>query len=513
MTPATNGAAGGFAAGATGPLGAAAGQGGALGPTAAPAGEGLEYSVVVPVFNEERNVRPLIERVSAAMRRIGDPFEIVFVDDGSRDATPTVLRAAVAEYPFVRAVRFTRNFGQEAAVQAGYAHARGRWIIQMDGDLQNPPEDIPKLLALKGDAFDIVYGVRKNRQDPLFRRAASVSMRYVMRRMLAIELPDDISTFRLMRASTAKLLADLPERHKFLSALACWVGARYTTVDVGHAARASGRTKYNVGKLLNHTFDLVVGFSSKPLRYVGMLGLACALVGFLAGARAVAYKLLLGTSVTGWTSLPLAHRRVRRAHLRAGPGAASLSRRRGARLRRARSRRRAHPRRRARFGRAHRAHPRGCSRGGRSGPVGRHPRGGRSGPVGRHPRRGRGPRRPPTRGAGRWRCFVSRGPIAVVGCGFPQLGLLRAARALDLEVVGLDLNPRAVGVPLASRFMEASTGDPDAIAAAVRGAGCTALTTTGSELALTTAAAVAARLGLPFYADPETVRRCQEKDA
>jgi S-sulfo-L-cysteine synthase (3-phospho-L-serine-dependent) len=108
---------------------------------------------------------------------------------------------------------------------------------------------------------------------------------------------------------------------------------------------------------------------------------------------------------------------------------------------------------------------------------------------------------------------VSRGPIAVVGCGFPQLGLLRAARALDLEVVGLDLNPRAVGVPLASRFVEASTGDPDAIAAAVRGAGCTALTTTGSELALTTAAAVAARLGLPFYADPETVRRCQEKDA
>ncbi|HEU4412018.1 MAG TPA: glycosyltransferase family 2 protein [Polyangiaceae bacterium] len=263
---------------------------------------GPEYSVVVPVFNEEKNVRPLVDRVSAEMRRLGEPFEIVFVDDGSRDATGPILRAAVAEYPFVRAVRFTRNFGQEAAVQAGYAHAKGRWIIQMDGDLQNPPEEIPKLLAKKGDEFDIVYGVRKNRQDPLFRRAASVSMRYVMRRMLGIELPDDISTFRLMRASTAKLLAELPERQKFLSALACWVGARYTTVDVGHAARAAGRTKYNLGKLLNHTFDLVVGFSSKPLRYVGMLGFACALVGFLAGARAVAYHLLWGTAV-GWASL------------------------------------------------------------------------------------------------------------------------------------------------------------------------------------------------------------------
>ncbi|HEU4537158.1 MAG TPA: glycosyltransferase family 2 protein, partial [Polyangiaceae bacterium] len=301
------GSAGGLGAGSAGPaggLGAGASPAGALAAGAgSPAGGGLEYSVVVPVFNEEKNVRPLVERVAAAMRKVGDPFEIVFVDDGSRDATPALLRAAVAEYPFVRAVRFARNFGQEAAVQAGYAHARGRWIIQMDGDLQNPPEDIPKLLALKGDAFDIVYGVRKNRQDPLFRRAASLSMRYVMRRMLDIELPDDISTFRLMRASTAKLLADLPERNKFLSALACWVGARYTSVDVGHAARAAGRTKYNFGKLLNHTFDLVVGFSSKPLRYVGMLGLACALVGFLAGARAVAYKLFWGTAVTGWASL------------------------------------------------------------------------------------------------------------------------------------------------------------------------------------------------------------------
>ncbi len=277
--------------------------GGAASAGAGAGASGPEYSVVVPVYNEEKNVRPLVERVAAAMERVGEPFEILFVDDGSRDATPTLLRAAVAEYPFVRAVRFTRNFGQEAAVQAGYAHARGRWIIQMDGDLQNPPEEIPKLLAQKGDAFDIVYGVRRNRQDPLFRRAASQAMRYVMRRMLAIELPDDISTFRLMRASTAKLLAELPERNKFLSALACWVGARYTTVDVGHAARAAGSTKYNLGKLLNHTFDLVVGFSSKPLRYVGMLGLACALVGFAFGARAVVYKLVWGTAVTGWASL------------------------------------------------------------------------------------------------------------------------------------------------------------------------------------------------------------------
>ena len=263
----------------------------------------LEYTVVVPVYNEEDNVRPLVERVTAVMKKVGAPFEILFVDDGSKDATPVLLRAAVQEYPHVRAVRFTRNYGQEAAVQAGYKHARGTWILQMDGDLQNPPEDIPKLLVKQAEGFDIVYGVRKNRQDPLFRKLASQTMRWVMRRMLAIELPDDISTFRLMRASTAKLLADLPERNKFLSALACWVGARYTTVDVGHAARHAGRTKYNLTKLVNHTFDLVVGFSSKPLRYVGILGLFVAALGFLVGLRAVIYKLVWGDSVSGWASL------------------------------------------------------------------------------------------------------------------------------------------------------------------------------------------------------------------
>ena len=261
------------------------------------------YSVVVPVFNEEDNLRPLVERVSKVMTEVGSPFEILFVDDGSRDATPLVLRVLVRESPHVRAVCFTRNYGQEAAVQAGYLHARGEWILQMDGDLQNPPEDIPKLLAKQGEGWDIVYGIRKHRKDPLFRKLASESMRWIMRRMLSIELPEDISTFRLMRGTTAKLLAELPERNKFLSALACWVGAKYTTVDVGHAARAAGKTKYDLGKLVNHTFDLVVGFSSKPLRYVGILGLSVAVLGFLVALRAVAYKIVYGTAVTGWTSL------------------------------------------------------------------------------------------------------------------------------------------------------------------------------------------------------------------
>jgi len=262
----------------------------------------LVYSVVIPVFNEQENVERVVERVTKVFDGIGESYEMVFVDDGSRDRTPELLRSLCDRYPQVRAVRFARNFGQEAAVQAGYLFARGKWIVQMDGDLQNPPEEVHKLLAKRDEGWDIVYGVRTGRRDPLFRKIASEGMRWTMRRMLKIELPKDISTFRLMRASTAKLLASMPERNKFLSALACWIGARYTNVDVAHAARAAGSTKYNLGKLVNNTFDLVVGFSSRPLRLLGMTGLLFALLGFGLGAWAVIAKLVWNTMM-GWSSI------------------------------------------------------------------------------------------------------------------------------------------------------------------------------------------------------------------
>jgi len=262
----------------------------------------LVYSVVIPVYNEQENVEHVVERVTRVFDGVGESYELVFVDDGSKDKTPLLLRELCDKHPQVRAVRFARNFGQEAAVQAGYLFARGKWIVQMDGDLQNPPEEVHKLLAKRDEGWDIVYGVRTGRKDPLFRKLASEGMRWTMQRLLQIELPKDISTFRLMRASTAKLLASMPERNKFLSALACWVGARYTTVDVGHAARAAGKTKYNLGKLINNTFDLVVGFSSRPLRLLGMLGLMFGMAGIGLGVWAVAMRLVWGTQM-GWSSI------------------------------------------------------------------------------------------------------------------------------------------------------------------------------------------------------------------
>jgi polyisoprenyl-phosphate glycosyltransferase len=271
--------------------------------SASPPDSRVVYSVVVPVFNEEGNVEALASRVLAVMTSVGAPFELLFVDDGSRDRTPELLARLGASDPRVRVVRFTRNYGQEAAVEALYLNARGRWLIQMDGDLQHPPEQIPALIAKKDEGYDVVYGVREGRRDAFFRVAASRTMQWGMRSLLEIELPEDVSTFRLMSAPIARLVAALPERRKFFSALIVWSGARIASVRVRHAARHAGATHYNFSKLLNHTFDLIVGFTSKPLRYIGTLGFLFAAVGLGLGAWVIARKLLWDYGIMGWPSL------------------------------------------------------------------------------------------------------------------------------------------------------------------------------------------------------------------
>jgi dolichol-phosphate mannosyltransferase len=263
----------------------------------------LDYSVVVPVFDEEGNVEALAGRVIAVLETVGAPFELVFVDDGSRDRTPAILRSLARADARIRVVLFTRNYGQEAAVEALYLHARGRWLIQMDGDLQHPPEEIPKLIAKKDEGYDVVYGIRRGRQDALLRVAASRAMQWSMRSMMEIELPEDVSTFRLMSAPIARLVAALPERRKFFSALLVWSGARIGTVDVEHAPRHTGETHYGFTKLLNHTFDLIVGFSGKPLRYIGTLGFAFAIAGLTMGAWVIARKVIWDYGMMGWPSL------------------------------------------------------------------------------------------------------------------------------------------------------------------------------------------------------------------
>jgi dolichol-phosphate mannosyltransferase len=264
---------------------------------------GIWHSVVVPLYNEEANVRELAGRLVPVLEKTGKSFEVVFVDDGSRDQTAAVVRALSMSDPRIKLIRFARNYGQEAAVQAGILRASGRWIIQMDGDLQNPPEELDKLLEKRDEGFEIVYGVRRKRKDPLHRVAASRFMMWIMKRVLGIELPEDVTTFRIIEGGTARLIAGLPEKKKFFSALAVWTGARSASVPVGHAPRVHGVTKYNLAKLINHTFDLMVGFSTRPLRLIGTVGGLVALFGLGFGILRITQKLLGADITMGYTSL------------------------------------------------------------------------------------------------------------------------------------------------------------------------------------------------------------------
>ena len=262
-----------------------------------------ELSVVIPVLNEEGNVQELTERLVKVLEAAGESFEILFVDDGSRDATFPRLKQLSRNEPRLRVIRLARNYGQEAAVQAGMLRSRGRWVLQTDGDLQNPPEEIPKLLAERAQGYEIIYGARAARQDPLHRVVASRLMIWLMRHVLGIQLPQDVTTFRLLDGDVARFIAGLPEKRKFFSALTEWSGARATSIPVAHDARRTGVTKYDLRKLVNHTFDLMVGFSVRPLRIIGAVGALFAAAGIAFALYRVAQK-LLGVDITmGYTSL------------------------------------------------------------------------------------------------------------------------------------------------------------------------------------------------------------------
>ena len=212
-----------------------------------------DISVVIPLRDEERNVIPLHEQLTAALATLAVPYEIILIDDGSGDATFAQLAEIQSGDPRVRAVQFTRNFGQTAAFAAGFAHARGRWIVTLDGDLQNDPADIPRLLAIARD-HDIVCGWRKNRQDDfLTRHVPSVAANWLLGRVTGIRLHDNGCSLKVFRADLVKRLKLSPGMHRYLPALASQLGGRVTEVVVNHRPRRFGRSKYG----LSRTFAVV----------------------------------------------------------------------------------------------------------------------------------------------------------------------------------------------------------------------------------------------------------------
>ena len=246
-----------------------------------------EISVVIPVRNEAPNVAALYEELTATLETFGRRYEIIVVDDGSTDATFDLLADIQARDARLRIIRFRRNFGQTAAFSAGFAHARGRYIVTSDGDLQNDPRDIPAMIELAQE-FDIVAGWRKNRQDAfLNRRLPSIIANWVISQVTGVKLHDYGCSLKVFRAEVVKPMKLYGEMHRFLPAIASEMGVTITERVVNHRKRLHGTSKYGISRTIRVVLDLLtvkflISYSTRPLQIFGLLGLGMGALGSLA---------------------------------------------------------------------------------------------------------------------------------------------------------------------------------------------------------------------------------------
>ena len=233
----------------------------------------IHHTVVIPVFNEEPNLRPLFDRLATVMDGLQKPWEVIFVNDGSSDRSLDLLREFHRQRPRqVRVIDFNGNFGQHTAIMAAFERARGEIVITLDADLQNPPEEIPKLTAKVEEGFDAVGGFRKERKDTVMRKTSSRFINYLREKTTDIRMTDQGCMLRAYRRHVVKAIVQTGERSLFIPALAYKFAAKPGEVEVEHGERAGGASKYSYYKLVRLNFDLITGFTLLPLQLFTLFG-------------------------------------------------------------------------------------------------------------------------------------------------------------------------------------------------------------------------------------------------
>ncbi len=260
-------------------------------------------SVVIPVYNEQDNILPLLEGLEKALSTIDRPFEVIVVDDGSTDRTTEILRHLKPQYPWLKVIFLRRNFGQSAAFTAGIDHAKGEIIITMDGDLQNDPRDIPKLLEKIEEGYDVVSGWRRERKDPFFsRRIPSILANKLISSLTHVVLHDYGCSLKAYRSEVIQGLAIYGELHRFIPVLVSFRGARITEIPVRHHPRRHGKSKYGLSRTYRVLLDLLLmlffrKFATRPLHIFGLTGGLMSLLGFLIESYLTLLKLVFHQNI------------------------------------------------------------------------------------------------------------------------------------------------------------------------------------------------------------------------
>jgi polyisoprenyl-phosphate glycosyltransferase len=269
--------------------------------------DAILYSIVIPVYNEAEVLPALYDRLTPVMEGLVEPYEIIFVNDGSQDDSTLLLRDFQARDERVKFLSFSRNFGHQIAITAGLDYSSGQAAVVMDADLQDPPEVVPQLIEQWRKGYDIVFAVRAKRQgEGLFKRATAALFYRLFRRMAATEIPLDAGDFRLMSRRAVEALQSIRERNRFIRGLAGWIGFRQTTVTFVRDVRQAGETKYPLKRMLRFALNGLLSFSLVPLQLASYLGFLISSIGFFYIVYAIGLKLFTDRVVWGWTSVMVA---------------------------------------------------------------------------------------------------------------------------------------------------------------------------------------------------------------
>jgi dolichol-phosphate mannosyltransferase len=277
-----------------------------LAPQAPAASAVPTLSVVIPVFNETENLAELYARLAAVLAVAEPDFEIIFVDDGSRDQSVGLLRGFAASDPRIAVVELARNFGHQIAISAGLDHARGASVIIMDADLQDPPEVLPQFIAKWREGHDVVYAIREQRKEGWLKRGAYAAFYRLLQRVANIEIPLDAGDFCIMDRKVVDLLVGMPERNRFVRGIRSWVGLDQVGLAYERHARRAGTPKFTFSRLIYLALDGLVSFSYLPLRVITMLGFGVSLMSIVLALFYTIKKLTVGLNPPGFATLTVA---------------------------------------------------------------------------------------------------------------------------------------------------------------------------------------------------------------
>jgi dolichol-phosphate mannosyltransferase len=262
----------------------------------------VTYSVVIPIYNEEKTLPELHRRLSVALRPLDAKIEIILVDDGSKDASFELMKTARLKDHRVKILRLSRNFGHQVAISAGIDIARGDAVILMDGDLQDPPELLADMVERWKEGYQVVYTVKRSRRENPLKRFAFRSFYRIIRSVSTIEIPMEAGNFSLLDRRVVEILRTMPERNRYISGLRAWTGFRQIGISYDRQARYSGRPQMSYRRLLELALDGIFSFSKAPLRVAVYIGTFSALIAFLGGLWVLSQKFFTDRAILGWAS-------------------------------------------------------------------------------------------------------------------------------------------------------------------------------------------------------------------